>query len=115
MKSGESVLEHLDLLNKIIAAEQQASLISSAAKQKRDNLPNELRHQQETLRAEYLARAEKRISTVQQQSDQQADEQIAQLDAQLQQRKTELESYFTQHHDRMVAELFRLVVSSDAQ
>ncbi len=115
MKSGESVLEHLDLLNKIIEAEQQASLISSAAKRKRDNLPNELRQQQETLRAEYLARADKRIRIVRQQSDEETKARTAALDQSLAESKALLLAYFEQHHDQMVNELFTLVVSADAE
>ncbi len=104
-------MEHLDLLNKIIEAEQTAKQISSQAKEKRDNLPSDLRAQQERLHEEYLARAQKRVSMVEREENQAASERVQELEKELIHDKAAMEDYFRAHHETLTDGLFQMVVN----
>jgi vacuolar-type H+-ATPase subunit H len=103
-------MEYMELLNKIIEAEQLAQKIASEAKAKRDSLPDDLRAQTEALRKQYLDRAEHRVQAVADQEEKLADEQIALLEEALKADLSQVDRYFTTNHNDMVKNLFQLVV-----
>ena len=103
-------MEHMELLNKIIEVEEMAQRIAGEAKAERGNLSDELRVLRDKLNAEYHARAERRIQIVREQEEAQAAERIELMDATLAEDLERLESYFREHRDEMVDELFIRVI-----
>jgi DNA anti-recombination protein RmuC len=103
-------MEYMELLNKIIEAEQLAQQIASEAKAKRDRLPDDLRTQWEELHAKYLERAERRVEAVAAQESVLADEQIGQLDAALSADLAQVDAFFREHREEMTGRLFQLVI-----
>ena len=97
------------MLNQIIEAERTAQRVVGDAKAQRDNLPNELRTQWEALRADYIARAERRLSAMREQEEAVATKQIEQLDERLREDLQRLEDYFCAHRDEMAKKLFALI------
>lgn len=102
-------MEHVDLINRIIEAEQEAQRIAGQAREKLNALPQELKEQKEKLRREMYARADKRIAEVSKREEEWADEQIAELDARQKEELSALEKLFEEHRQEWAEKLFSLV------
>ncbi|MDR3207936.1 MAG: hypothetical protein LBT60_06345 [Oscillospiraceae bacterium] len=105
-------MEYMEVLNKIIEAEQLAQQIAGEARAQRDNLPNDLRARAEELRENFLARAEHRVQAVRDQEAALTLQQAEQLDAALRDDLARLELFFKDRHEDMAARLFGLVVGT---
>lgn len=103
-------MEHVDLINRIIEAEQEAQLIAGQAREKLNALPQELKEQTEKLRRDMYARADKRIDEMRKREAEWAEEQIAQLNTQQERELAALEQLFEEHRQEWAEKLFSLVI-----
>ncbi len=103
-------MEHVNLINRIIEAEQKAQEIAGAAKAKRQNLQSDLKSATDEIRQTYLDRATRRINEVRKNEERIADEMIAQLDQRYAQELSHMESMFSEHRSEWIDRLFSLIV-----
>lgn len=100
----------IELINKIIEAEQNARKLAEEAYEKRDTMRSELGTSTEDLRREYFARANTRIQKVREQNKVIAGEQIAVLDETFTRDLERIETAFTQNQDEWTEKLFDLII-----
>lgn len=103
-------MEHVDLINRIIEAEQEAQRIAGEARGKLDTLPEELKDKTETLRREIYKRADRRIREVRAQEEVWTAERVADLGARHTEDLAALESSFAEHRQEWAGKLLDMVV-----
>lgn len=103
-------MEHINLINRIIEAEQKAQEMADAAKAKRQSLQSDLKGATDEIRKTYFERASRRIEDVRGNEERHADEMSAQLDERYLQELSHMESMFSEHRTEWVNKLFSLIV-----
>ncbi len=106
-------MEHVNLINRIIEAENKARQISDEAHQKLQTLSIDLKEECAGIRHEYLERAEHRIAMVRRKENELANEKITEIDRQFQEDLKLLDKTFSDHGDEWVDKLFHLIVDRD--
>ncbi|MDR1735661.1 MAG: hypothetical protein LBR85_02170 [Oscillospiraceae bacterium] len=102
-------MEHIDLINRIIEAEQEAQRIAGEARDKLRALPADLKSQTDKVRRDLYARADSRIEEVRREEEQYASDTVAELDARFKSDLAELEGVFAAHSKAWEDRLFALV------
>lgn len=100
----------IELINKIIEAEQNARKLAEEAYEKRDTMRSELSTSREDLRREYFARAEARIQKVREQNKVIAGEQVAVLDETFTHDLERIEMAFKENQDEWADKLFGMII-----
>lgn len=100
----------IELINKIIEAEQNARKLAEEAYEKRDTMRSELGTSTEDLRREYFVRANARIQKVREQNKVIAGEQIAVLDETFTLDLERIETAFKQNQDEWTEKLFDIII-----
>ena len=103
-------MEHIDLINRIIEAEQRARALSDEALEKRMGMYTELETATNGLRESYLERARSRIEKVRELEDKFTDETLAELEATFKKDMLSIETAFEQNQDKWVDKLFSMIV-----
>lgn len=99
-------MEYIDIINKIVEAEQAAQKLSGEAVKKRESLPSDLAAERERLRKSYFERAEKRLENIRRQEKTITDESIAKLEAQYTHEMERLNALYAKNRDIWVEKLF---------
>ncbi|MDP4109780.1 MAG: hypothetical protein Q8878_07125 [Bacillota bacterium] len=105
-------MEHLDIINRIIEAEQQAQKIAGEAASAKEHLNETISVNREKIHEDYMSRADRRIEIVRNSEKETTDEAIAKLDELLKQKLATVESTYTQNRERWIDTLFGSVVGS---
>lgn len=100
----------IELINKIIEAEQNARKLAEEAYEKRDTMRSELGTSTEDLRREYFSRAEARIQKVREQNKVIIGEQVAVLDETFTHDLERIEMAFKENQDEWANKLFGVII-----
>ena len=103
-------MEYVELINQIVAAEQNACYLAREAQEREAGLEADLAKETAQMRESYLARAKQRVEIVAQTEAAQAQEAIAALDARRTQSLNALEQAYQNHAQEWVDTLFAQVV-----
>ncbi|GHV33696.1 hypothetical protein FACS18949_08340 [Clostridia bacterium] len=104
-------MEHIELINKIIEAEERARQMAEVALQKRDNMQEDLKTNTSGLRDSYFQRAEARLKMVHEREAALAEEQIAELDKTFGRDAQSIEDSYVKNKDAWVEKLFQMIVT----
>ena len=107
---GVSSMEHIDLINRIIEAEQRARELSDEARDKRAGMFTELEAAAADMRGSYLERAHARIEKVREFEDEFTRETLEGLEKTFNEDMISIETAFERNHDKWVDELFVMIV-----
>ena len=99
-------MEYIDLVERIVAAEHQASALAREAKEKEASLETDLARESTELHDRYMERARRRISLVEAEEAQRAEKAIAALDQRLSRSMAALERAYETDRDAWVEALF---------
>ena len=102
-------MEHVDVILKIIEAEKDAQRAANEAMEEKRQLHQKLAEEKAELHEQFMERAKRRIGIVRQHEQEEADEQIARLDAELTQNRAALQRRFAENRDAWADELFAYV------
>ncbi|MCL2031105.1 MAG: hypothetical protein FWG93_06115 [Oscillospiraceae bacterium] len=102
-------MEHVDLINRIIEAEQEAQRIAGQARDKLGALPEELKGETDKLRKELYKRADRRIDEVRAQEQEWAARRVAQMEARHAADLAALERSFAEHRQEWADRLLDMV------
>lgn len=105
-----SALKHVDLINRIIEAEQKAQQLAGQARDKKLHLHEELRESAANMRQTYFDRANHRIDSVRERENSQNDEKIMALTVMQNLELANMETTFLQHRDEWIEKLFSMIV-----
>ncbi|GHV05507.1 hypothetical protein FACS1894217_02510 [Clostridia bacterium] len=106
-------MEHIDLINKIIEAEERARQVAEAAKQKRENLEEDLKANTGGLRDSYFERAEARLKKVREREAALAEERITELDKTFERDEASIKAAYAKNKDVWVEKLFKMIVAGE--
>ena len=104
------LMEHIDLINKIIEAEQRARQLADEAREKRKNMHSEIETATVDLRDSYLGRARVRIEKVKEREAAFTEERLAELDAAFEKDKESIEAAFEKSQEEWINKLFSMIV-----
>jgi vacuolar-type H+-ATPase subunit H len=107
-------VEHIELITKIIEAEEHARQLAEDAKHKRDAMQDDLKASATGLRENYFERAEARLKKVREQETIIAEEKIAELDKTFERDAKTIEDAFEKNHDAWADKLFNIIVGESA-
>lgn len=107
---GGGFLKYVDIINRIVETEHENQKKTQEVLQQRKTLQEELREEQNQLKAYYSARAQKRIGIVREQENQMADEQIALLKEQRKKDMERIESLYKTHRQEWIDKVFQQVI-----
>lgn len=103
-------MEHVELINRIIEAENEAQRIAGDARDKLIALPAELQEKTEIVHQEMRRRAENRVEQVRKHEEQWADERVAALNAQLAEELAALERMFAERRQQWADHMLAMVI-----
>ena len=105
-------MEHLDVIVRIIEAEQAAQKVADEVWQKKQTLAEDLVQQKNEIHESLIQRAQRRIEIVRQQEQQDANESLATLDGKFQLKQFQMERRFEENREKWVDELFQFMIHS---
>lgn len=103
-------MEHIDLINRIIEAEQRARHLADEAREKRKAMHTELETATTGLRESYLDRARARIEKVKERETSFTEERLAELSVAFEADMKSIEAAFEKNQDEWVDKLFSMIV-----
>ncbi len=103
-------MEYEALINRILEAEQTAREITREAREKQAHLEEDLKQEQAKLRADYLARADRRLETLRGEIEQEKAAALAAQDARFAEARAKIEQAYSRYGDNWVDTLFRQAV-----
>lgn len=103
-------MDHIEIINKIVEAEQTAQRIADEARAKLASLDTDLVAENEKMRKQYFERADKRIASVREREGAIADEMIAELEKKLEQDLEGIERLAREQNDNWVSTIFSMIV-----
>ncbi len=111
-KKGGQVkpVEHVNLINRIIEAENKARQIADEAQEKRKNLQHDLADAKVNMRQNYVDRANHRIAEISKREDDFAQETIAKLNEHYAAELAEMEEKFQTNRAAWAEKLFSMIV-----
>ena len=106
-------MENLDIISKIIEAEQAAQKVADEAKHKHQDLSQKLEAEMAEMRDKFITRAQKRVETVRLQETETANEDIARIEAEAQKQTKAIESHYDANRDQWIEHLLRFLIRSN--
>jgi len=103
-------LEHLDIINRIIEAEQEAQKIADEAAGRKKHLNETISGDRDKIRDDYMSHAKRRIDIVRESERTACDEAIAQIEEHLKQKLEMVETTYQKNRERWISELFQSVI-----
>ena len=103
-------MEYMDLVGRIVAAEQNARALVQEAKEQEQSLEADLEQEISTMRETYMERARHRVEEVKKTEVALAKEDLARWDRKREQTLAAVESSYARHKDFWVDVLFRKIV-----
>ncbi|HIY21169.1 MAG TPA: hypothetical protein H9841_04600 [Candidatus Flavonifractor merdigallinarum] len=103
-------MEFVDLINQIVAAEQNASQLVQEVQNREAGLDQDLERETADLRERYMARAKRRVGIVEETETAQAQEEIARLDQRLSESLEALNRAYESHREEWVNTLLARIV-----
>ena len=105
-------MEFVELINQIVAAEQNASQLVQEAQSREAGLDEDLAQETADLRERYMERARRRVGIVEETETAHAQEEIAELDRRLQNSLAALNRAYESHRDQWVDTLLARIVGT---
>ena len=105
-------MEFVELINQIVAAEQNASQLVQEAQSREAGLDGDLAQETADLRERYMERARRRVGIVEEIETAHAREEIAELDRHLQNSLDALNRAYESHRDQWVDTLLARIVGT---
>ena len=102
-------MKHVDIINRIVEAEQRARQIAAEAQEKLAHLQADLENERKNLRETYLQRAERRVEMVREREQALMREQLDEMDKHFTSERDMLERLFADHRTDWVDKLFTMV------
>ena len=103
-------MEYEALINRILEAEQTAREITREAREKQAHMEEDLRREQEEIRADYLARADQRLEQLRRDVEREKAAALAAQDARFDEARAKIERAYARYGDNWVDTLFRQTV-----
>ena len=103
-------MKHVELITRIIEAEQKAQQLAGQAKDKKLHLPEELRESMASMRQTYFDRANRRIMMVREREMSHTDEKMSALEVMHKIELENMEKTFAENRDEWVEKLFSMIV-----
>jgi biopolymer transport protein ExbB/TolQ len=107
---GGRDMEYVNLVSKIVAAEETAQEIAREAREKQSSLDSDLKRDVEALREDCFARARNRVALVEETERAAAGETMSEWDAKLSRAMAEVERAYTKGRDSWVDLLFHKII-----
>ena len=104
-------MKHIEVINKIIEAEQQAQQLAGEARDKQLRLDEDLQKDTDRLREGYMEQARKRIALVREREEKQTAEKIAALNAVQKLDMDNMEHLYRSHKEEWIDELFDRIIA----
>ncbi len=106
-------MEYINLVSKIVAAEETAQEIAREAQEKQSSLDSDLKRDVEALRTDCFARAERRVALVEEAERAAARESMAEWDSRLSSAMAQVERAYANGKDAWIELLFRKIVGEE--
>ena len=100
-------MEYVNLVSKIVAAEESAREIAKEAQVRESSLEQDLEREIARMRESYMARAKHRVEEVEQTEARAAEEDLARWDKKLEQAMSAVEASYARNKDAWVETLFQ--------
>jgi len=107
---GDKDMEYVDLVGRIVAAEETAQEIAREAQEKQASLDSDLKRDVEQLHEDCFARAKRRVALVEETERSAAQDSMAEWDAKLSRAMAEVEHAYAKGKDAWVDLLFHKIV-----
>ena len=99
-------MNQTDLIQRIIAAEHQAQVLASAAKQERSDLEKNIDAEIAEMRQRYETNAESFLQELEQKEQEKSAKDLEQLEARLQEKLSQIESIYASQKDVWIDAIF---------
>lgn len=103
-------MEYAALISRILEAEQTAQEISREAHEKQAHMEADLERETAAVRADYFARADKKLEQFRQETEQKKAQSLAAQDARFDEARKKMERAYERYGDNWVDTLFRQTV-----
>ena len=103
-------MEYAALISRILEAEQTAQEISREAHEKQARMEADLERETVAVRADYFARADKKLEQFRQETEQKKAQSLAAQDARFDEARKKMERAYERYGDNWVDTLFRQTV-----
>ena len=103
-------MKHIDLISRIVEAEQKAQALAAEAKEKKLNLRDELRVNTEGVRRDYLSQADRRISRIMAQENERTDNAIKELNERHAKDMESMERLYAENRAAWSGEIYAMVI-----
>lgn len=104
-------MKHVEVINKIIEAEQLAQQMAGEARDKQLHLEEDLQESAQSMRKNYQAEAQKRIDVVREREDMQTREKIDALTVVHKLEMDNMEQLYQKNRDAWATELFNRIIA----
>ena len=101
---------HVDVINRIIEAEQRARQIASEAREKQNNLSVDLQNEEKNMRETYRLRAVRRIEKVAEREKALLQEQMDAMEKHFEEELSKMEKHYAENRDAWAEKLFLMIV-----
>lgn len=103
-------MEYEALIARILEAEQTAQEITREAHEKQAHMEEDLRQEQDKIRADYMARADQKLEELRQEIEREKAAALAAQDARFAEARAKIERAYSRYGDNWVDTLFRQAV-----
>ncbi len=108
-------MEHIEVIVKIIEAEQAAQKVADDALAQKQNLASSLTEKKQNLHDQFVERAKRRVELVRQQDQEEAEENLAQLEKQMVTSREQLQRSYQENASTWTEALFSYVTQSSVE
>jgi regulator of protease activity HflC (stomatin/prohibitin superfamily) len=106
-------LEHIDVINQILEADEKARAATEGAKADRDRLLEDIDKEREKLREEYMTRARARAETEAARERMASDRMLAELDEKLRLDLELVDRRLADRREELAEKVFSMIVGDD--
>ena len=99
-----------DLIQRIIATEQQAQALTAGARREQENMESNIDAEIAALRARYQAEADQYLNSLRQREQEKSVQYLSELDTRLQTKLAQIDSIYSAQKDAWVNAIFERIV-----
>ncbi|MDR0469968.1 MAG: hypothetical protein LBH09_08350 [Peptococcaceae bacterium] len=106
-------MEHIDVINQILEADDKAKAATEGAKSERDHLREDIERERVRLREEYMRRAQERVDAEAARERAASEKMVAELDEKLLRDLEMVDQRLADHREALAERVFAMVVGDD--